>query len=227
MASPNFFTKYKKEILSAILGALFTGVVSLSAGLYSLTKSFELTQKKDLLNRLRDDITILKKTEKELDHNLALFLTQNIQVDIEVEKVPLPVFEKDDKKEMIQFYEEFQKRFAGEPYKIKKATIPTEMFVLSAWPYGGPLTTEIDFDLVQNISELYRKLSLINRLMDDIRYISDNRRLYPRDIERINELKESIKSNITYITQEKILNLKNQISHEINRLAEERQKILD
>ena len=230
MHSSNLLSKYRKEILSAILGALLTGIISLSAGLYSLTKSFELTQKQDILFRLRVDINLLKKTEKELDQNMAFLLTQSFLPSVEVEKLSYPTMEKvtDEKqKEIMQFYQEYQRTILGDPYKISKATIPKDLFVLTCWPYGGPTVTEIDFDLVQGLNELYRKLSQVNRSIDEIRYISKNNILFRRDVEQVNELTDSISNDIVEITQEKILRLKNKIAIEINGLQSEREKILD
>lgn len=207
-------SKYKKEILWLLIGALFTGVISLSSGLYTLNKSYQLTQKADLLFRLKKDIYLLRKAEKELDINLSLLLNQRFQINIEVEKSPPS-----------KGFEPW-----GSAYRIKKSDAPEDRFVLDAWPFGGPNVTEMDLDIVFSIDDLYRRLFEINRSIDEANFILKRPGLFMRDREVIERLNIKISRDIALLTQERIVALKNQIAGEVIRLQKklkELQQTLD
>ena len=150
-----------------VFGALIGGVVSLSVGLYNLSKSFELTQEKERRATLRKDIITLKQVERELDRNLSLLLNQNFIPDMQFEKASnssklkgLP------KNELFGIL----RMFFGEGQILTKYVMPKEGFVMGAWiPY--PVSSEIDFDLSEQLTDFYRKTDRVNYYLNEIRRI--------------------------------------------------------
>jgi len=221
------FSDHKKEILAAIFGALLAAVLSLTVGLYNLNRSFELTQKKDLLYSLKTDITLLKNVERELDESLNLFLNHNYQIVIEAEEITLPQFPVEDKKdeELAKKLIEYIEQFRGKMFKVTKIESPPDKFIVDAWQPAGPTVSDIDFDLIQLLNDLYRKLTRINKFIDGANEISQGMML---SHSQFNTAKSSVpryNKMVNEITQKNILNLKNRIAQELNKLQKERNKI--
>ena len=221
------FSDYKKEILGAIFGALLAAVLSLTVGLYNLNRSFELTQKKDLLYSLKTDITLLKNVERELDENLNLFLNHNYQIVIEAEEITLPQLPVEDKKdeEFAKKLAEYIEQFRGKMFKVTKIEYPPDKFIVDAWQPAGPTVSDIDFDLIQLLNDLYRKLTRINKFIDGANEISQGMMLFHYQFNTAKSSVPRYNKMVNEITQKNILNLKNKIAQELNRLQKERNKI--
>ncbi len=221
MRSLDKMLKYKTAILSAVLGALISGVISLSAGLFSLTKSFGMAQNKERITNLRYEIDTLRKVERELDYNLALLMKQELQVFIEVEKAVYNIPD-DIKDEAIRtFMAAYFKEFFRNTYNIKSVKIPKDRFRAGVWPYRGLPPGEVDFELGQKLQDLYMILSRVNRCISDIDYISQSSLSYMgyAEVERMRRLRESITQDVSYLSKENIiLVLKNDVVSEISRL---------
>ncbi len=221
------FSDYKKEILGAIFGALLTAVLSLTVGLYNLNRSFELTQKKDFLYSLKTDITLLKNVERELDENLNLLLNHNYQIVIEAEEITLPQFPVEDKKdeEFAKKLTEYIEQLRGKMFKVTKIEYPPDKFIVDAWQPAGPTVSDIDFDLIQLLNDLYRKLTRINKFIDGANEISKGMMLLHSHFNTAKSSVPRYNKTVNEITQKNILNLKNRIAQELNRLQKERNKI--
>lgn len=226
------WSKYKTEIVAAIIGALFSGVVSLSVGLYSITRSFEYLQNKELLQQLRVDITLLKSVESELDLNLQSLLSEPVSIAIETEKIgswrdivedePKKKGEKQVKEEALRMVDAMM---GGDVYRVTKAELPRLQFYAEAWPTGGPGVSEIDFALVQQISELYRDLRRLNKFIESVANIGPGTALTQRSAESLQLQASTNNSLVTRISRESILGVKNRVSEEIHRLNDRRQRL--
>lgn len=221
------FSDYKKEILGAIFGALLTAVLSLTVGLYNLNRSFELTQKKDLLYSLKTDITLLKNVEKELDENLNLLLNHNYPIVLEAQEIALPQLPVEDKKdeEFAAKLTEYIEQLRGKMFKVTKIEYPPDKFIVDAWQPAGPTVSDIDFDLIQLLNDLYHKLTRINKFIDGANEISQGMMLFHSQFNTAKSNVPRYNKMVNEITQKNILNLKNRIAQELNRLQKERNKI--
>lgn len=223
---------YKKELLSAMFGGLLTAVLSLAVGLYNLNKSFELTLKKDHLYSLNTDIYLLKNVENELDENLNLLLNNDYKMTVEAEEVtlpPIPAANDKDKKELKEFNEfinNYMQQLRGRIYKVTRMQHPSDDFLVNAWQQSGPAVSNIDFELTQKINELYRKLSRINKFLDGTKWMSDGMIISESDVNAINSNVPKYNKVISDISQKKIVNLKNEITNELDRLQKERSRIV-
>lgn len=221
------FSDYKKEILGGILGALIAAVLSLAVGLYNLNRSFELTLKKDHLYGLKSDISLLKNVERELDENLNLLLNHNYHIVLEAEEIKLPKFSVDKKEdeEFIKNLLEYIEPIRGKLFKVTKIEYPSDKFIVDAWQPAGPTMSDIDFDLIQLLNDFYRKLTRINKFIDGAKEISQGMTIF---FSQLNTAKNSVplyNEMVNEITQKSILNLKNMVTKELDRLKKERNKI--
>lgn len=223
---------YKKEILSGILGALLTAVFSLTVGLYNLNRSFELSLKKDLLYGLKTDITLLRNVDRELDENLNLLLNNNFKISIDTEEVTLPPFpfdkEEDEEagKKMSEMINQYLIHIRGRLFKVSKIEGPTEKFIADAWQPAGPTVSNIDFELIQKLNDLYRKIIRVNKYIDGSKEISSGMILFEPNVNKLKTSVPEYNDSIGEITQNTVLNLKNEITKEINRLQEEYSQIV-
>jgi hypothetical protein len=231
----SFFGKFKKEIVGAVIGAVLTGVLSLVAGLYSVTKSFELYQNRDTLSSLRQDIFFLNKLEREFDRNLELLLNQNYTMVIETKKVDSPfkqvknLFEKGpptskEDKEALEFFKAMESNTVG--YAATKIQGPSEQFRIETWTHDRTQVTDVDFSLLQDLDEYYRVLRKINRVIRGLRNLGKGSQLSEPAVELISRDVETANSLVKEISKQKILDLKNRVSNEIRRLQNQRTQLL-
>lgn len=223
---------YKKEILGGIIGGLLTTALSLTVGLYSLNKSFELTLKKDLLYGLKTDIYLLNNVESELDENLNLLINHSYKIEIETEEIKLPSFPVDDKedeesaKEMNEFVSEYLQRLRGRMFKVTKIESPSDEFIVDAWQLSGPTVSNINFELIQKLNELYRKLTRMNKFIGGAKEISNGMTIFETNVNTLKSSVPKYNKMISDISQKNILNLKNEITQELNKLQRERSGIV-
>ncbi|KPA14181.1 secreted protein [Candidatus Magnetomorum sp. HK-1] len=214
-----YISNYKTQILSAIIASLLTGFISMASGLYTLSKSFELTQKKDYVYQLKLDINLLQKTAKELDSIISLLFT-NMKLEVEFEEY-FPRLTTNENSSItvnnLQINGNHDKNIL-KMYKVKSVIIPDETFSLCIWPISGPSVTEINFDLVVKLNELYLKLFKINENIDNIWSLLLKERIGHLFHQKIKKLKKVINNNISDISSEKIVELKDNIRDEVNRL---------
>lgn len=223
---------YKKEILGAIIGGLLTAALSLAVGLYNLNKSFELTIRKDQLYSLKTDIYLLRNVEKELDENVNLLLNNTYKIEIETEEIELPnipVSEGKDKtkeREFNEFFNKYLQQLRCRIYKVTKIQHPPDEFIVNAWQLSGPPVSNINFELIQKLNELYRKLSRINKFIVNANGISDGMIISESTVNSIKNSVPEYNNAIADISQKNILNLKNEIAQELIRLHKERSGIV-
>ncbi len=213
----------KEKLLVAVISALLTGIVMYAANMYLLIQELQFAQNKEFLASLRADITLLKKVERELDENLNLLLNQNYQTKFEVRNIPLPF--DDESEEDPKSREFFEAVIARNMQVLTSVKRPTELFLVDIWPRGGPAITEINFELTQEIDEFYRKLGLVNNVVREIRYISVGDMIPEGGLMYTKEQAQKMEEIVTDITKDSIVNLKNKVAKEIQKLREERKKL--
>ncbi len=218
---PNLL-KYKKEILLTIFGALVGGVISLSVGNYNLFRSFELTQEKERRATLRKDIITLRQVERELDKNLLLLLNQDFRPDIQFENASNSSKLKGLSKELSGI----SRLFLGEGQILSKYIMPKDGFVMGAWiPY--PVSSEINFDLTEQLTDFYRKTDRVNYFLNEIRRIIGYNPVIISETAstEVKRLIDQIKTEVSDISKDKIINLKNKVNSEIKSLEKEFSKM--
>lgn len=236
MTSVNFgfLRKYKREIVSAVVGATLTGVLSLVVGLYSVSKSFELTQNKETLSSLRRDIVFLNKLEREFDRNLELMSVQNYTMEIDVKKVPSPlqrILSKPpttkEEKESFEVMKAIAADMDSVTYTVTKTRGPSEPFRMETWLNERTNVTEVDFQLLQDLDEFYRELIKINRVIAGLQRLGKGSQINEPYMELINRDLKMANLSIKEVTKQKILGLKNRVRNEVQRLHDQRSRILN
>jgi hypothetical protein len=230
---PNFFSTHKTAIVSAILSASLTGLVSFYIAYQNTNTNFQLTIKKEELNTLRLDLLLLNNVFSELTENANLLLKVQFQPEFDFKSSPLtlPAIQKlrkdiqqirdKDLQATIKFMLDFVTHLFGDWESFSNIThvsIPKERFRNVAWRIPNRVT-EIDFDLTQQLSELDTKIWQVNNSIDEIRKLVRSGRLVTNiDIEDINRQIGSIKDNLAAI-KDNHLKIKDKVGSEIRRLT--------
>jgi hypothetical protein len=101
--------------------------------------------------------------------------------------------------------------------------MPSDKFLLDAWQPNGPVVSDIDFELIQKLNELYRKLTRINKYLENLAPLTVGTLL---DESSKNGLEQNIplfNSMVNEITQSEILQLKNKVIEETTRLIKKKE----
>jgi hypothetical protein len=212
----SLFKSYQREILGGILGALVTGVVSLSVGIYNLNKTFELTDRKERRNEVSEILYMLRKVEKELDYNLFLLLTGNMVPKVIFKIMPYPLLNMKDP-ELKKIAEMASGFFEG--YLVVEETPPPPSYFRAAMWYHSR-TSYIDFDLSEAINELYIKLRRVNENISEVHSELRYNISYipPQKASYINERVRQAETDIKSISKDEILAIKNKVSEAVRRL---------
>lgn len=216
----------KRELVAAVIGALVAGILSFAVGLYSLNKSFQLSQTKELIQGLRQDISLLMSVEREIDENLQLVLTHNYTLDAKFEpfefRLPSSGAKPRDK-EYDAWIRDFMNAIGGKRYTVTAVQSPSEKFVVGAWPTNPPSGSDIDFELSQAITAVNRKFVRANTYLDGISTLAPgsnideaSKNALEHNFPRFNEV-------VSDITKSKLLQLKNQVNQEIKRLQKQKE----
>jgi len=218
----NFINANRVTIVASIISASLTGCISMAAGLYTLSKSFDLAQKRDYSIQLKSDIYLLHKTSAELNNILDLVLksNENIKVLVEFQEYyPQGIISSTNQNNSINQIELYMKT-----YIVKTHKRPAINFDFYIWPTNGPPITEINTDLVYELNYQYKKFSQINR---DIKEIWENIFKEPISIhkyQRIKDLETTVNNNISEM-KVNILKIIDSIRFELTRLQNIQKKI--
>ncbi|MEX0957690.1 MAG: hypothetical protein WDZ63_00230 [Burkholderiales bacterium] len=224
----NFLRDHKGEIIAAVVGALVAGLLSLATGLYSLNKAFQITQTKEIVTGLRTDIALLKNVERELDQNLNILLKGNSLITLQVEPKVLDSSSfgnAQSDKEFQKWYSEFLEWMPGRLYVVTSIEKPQDRFLFGAWPQAIVSSTDIDFELSQEISALNRKLQRINKFLERIDRLAVGVVLDEGSKNALLENIPQFNAAVSDLSQQGVLDLKNKVIAEIARLQKMREKI--
>ena len=220
--------EHKNELVAAIIGALVGGLLSFAAGLYSLNKTFQMSQSKELLLGLRMDIWTLKNADREIDENIKLLLSNSYQIKAEFEPMEFkgpPIGRKKEDQDFAKWFKEYMQTVVGKQFVVKSLLVPSEKFVLGSWPTNLSSSSDIDFELVQALNDLNRKLMRVNGFLEQLSRLAPGetvdeatKKALERDIPQFN-------TAIAEITQSKLVQIKNRITEEIKKLQKRRDEI--
>jgi hypothetical protein len=221
--------EHKNEVIAAVIGALVAGLLSAAFGLYSMNKSFQMSQSKELLLGLRLDISTLRNVDRELDDNIKLLLSNNYQIKAEFEEVEftkIPVIgKKKQDQEFAKWLKDYQQRMIGKQYKVKSFVQPPDRFVVGSWLMNSPSASDIDFELVQSLNELNRSLLRVNSFLEHISTIGPGTVIDESTKIQLDDSIPRYNSMIAEVTQKKLIQIKNQITDEIKKLQKRRDEI--
>lgn len=237
---------YKKEIMSALLGALFGGLASLVGGLYAglhnVTKTFELQIKKDTITRVKLDLVNLKQVSRDINDNVALVgnpgttirpslqfkpkLFPSLGEILERKKNEFTAKETKETFRMMKAFAEMQDEqvWKDDWFEITHAEIPTRELITSAWSPGYGISPEIDFDLATKLDNLYSRMTRINNSIREMRSIIRGRFMSQRDRTYVEELINNCKTDSAELSRE-LVTVKDAVTKEISRLEELRERL--
>lgn len=226
----SFFRTHQKELVSAVVGAALAGVLSMAAGLYSLTKSFEYTQNKEQLSSLRKDLEFLARTRNELDANTQTLVGTDYRIQARFGE-PMDWLsammraEKGKKPPSAEELNAFKAMAGGPVVPILELRAPREKLVVESWGNQFPESGNIAFELLADINEYYRRIRRINLSVERMENMSPGTAISAgfhaslvKDIEHHN-------AQVDDLRKLDAVKLKNRINDEIQRLSETRKKL--
>ena len=220
--------EHKNEVLAAVIGALVAGMLSFAVGLYSLNKTFQITQSKELVNSLKSDISILRNVDREIDDNIKLLLSNNYQIKVELEtyelNFPMLGTQKKDQ-DFSKWMKEYMQSVGGKRFIVKILQVPTEKFVIGAWPTDLSSSSDIDFELAQALTELHRNLKRANAFLEQISPIVPKSIVFESTKDSMEKSIPKFNTMIAEITQSKLVQIKNRVTEEIKKLQMRRDEI--
>ncbi len=116
---------------------------------------------------------------------------------------------------------------AGTMEIVTRFEAPRNVFLIDAWPKGGPAVSDIDFELTREIDDFYRKLIHVNGVIKGVNYIGPEVVISKVEVESITREFKMMEQIINDLTQQKIVDIKNKITAETTRLTESRTEILE
>lgn len=216
-----YFSSHKREIISAIIGALFAGVISLGVGLYNLNRQFEIAYVYELRDNLKSTLDIMQFVNREFDKNLSLLMNQKFTPTLKYKEVNFKVSISEEKlNDYINGVAQLVTRFTGfdRPQQILNSYIPSENFGIHMANYIIN-ARQVDYLLRQDLFDYYQKLGKINDSLNSIRSLSRKGAVLSiYNIERIQLYISQINEDILSISKEKIISLKNRTQNEIRKL---------
>jgi hypothetical protein len=226
----SFFRTYQKELVSAVVGAAIAGLLSMAAGLYSLTKSFEYAQNKEQLASLRKDLEFLARVRNEVDANTQTLVGTDYRISAKFGEPmdwlsPMLTVEKGKKPPSVEQLNAFKAMGGGPIVPVLELSAPREKLVVESWGNQFPESGDIAFDLLADINEYYRRIRRINLSVERMENMSAGSGIsvgfhasLVKDIEHHNAQLEDLRKLDT-------VKLKNRINDEIHKLSESRKKL--
>ena len=215
------FLENRRDLVAAVIGALVAGLLSFAVGLYSLNKSFQLSQTKELVLGLRQDISTLLSVDREIDENLKLLLGHNytLKADFEPLEFAFPsVGNRPKDKDFDKWMRDLMNAIAGKRFTVKAVQLPPDRFVVGSWPTSLLGSTDIDFELVQSLVELNRKLIRANAYLEVVANLAPGTNVDEASKNNLERNFPRFNAAVAEITQTKLLQLKNRIGQEVKTL---------
>jgi len=216
----SYLSDHKSHIVYAIFGALVTGCISMATAYYNMSKTFKLSQKKDYHYQLKVDINLLQRTSKELDSTISLLLSKNMALKVEFERYSPSTINEHSPITGNDLKEINNKNVNLQIYKVTKVLMPEERFFINSWPLTGPQVSEINFDLIDQLNDLFIKLFKINEDIDEVWSLLIRERIGYLFYQKIKTLEKKVNENISDISSEKLVELKDKIRDEIDILQQ-------
>ena len=208
------------------------GLASLGVGMYSLTKSFEYTQNKEILYSIRKDVEYLRRIESEIDENINSLLHENYEVAIEFGE-PFDMIEvmsespSEDQEEMTPRQKQIMSQMMGIAVPILKLEAPREFLVVDAWEVGFPETSNIEFDLLKQINDYYRSVKRVNTTVERLMDMGQGRTVSQGFAETLKVHAKTHNDVVDDLKSRNFVSLKNKISEEKARLTKIRNRLVE
>jgi hypothetical protein len=230
--------------MGACAGACVSAVIIQSFNVYNLSRSFHFEQNKAILDSTRLGIGFLKQVENELNENITLLINNDYKASFEFGEPHNP-FESmakfivdagssstntTDKAQAISLANGFEKMGDGMVMvRVNKMTAPTTFLSTDVWKHGAPEMADIDYDLLRDLSDYYMTAEQVNasiKLFAD-QQIQPGGSVSPEMSQRLNMFAVQNNLYVGELQKKNVVELKDSIEKEIQRLSLIRSKIVD
>jgi|SRR5665213_428638 len=240
----DIWKKHKGAIIASIVGACVSAVIVQTFNVNNLSRSFRFEQNRAILDSTRLGIGFLKQIENELNENITLLLNNDYKAAFEFGEPHNPFegmakFVAEQASSSTNSAEKAQGVSAANYFKnmgdgivmvrINKMNVPTGFLSTDVWKHGSPEMADIDYDLLRDLSDYYMTAEQINasiKLFAD-QQIQPGGSVSPEMAARLNMFAVHHNDYITEIQKKNVVELKDAIEKEIQRLSLIRSKIVD
>lgn len=231
---------HKKHIFEILVGITCASVGALIGQYFAmgnLAKSLKTQQNAEVLNSTRLGIGFLMQAQNELDENFALLL--NNDYDISLEFGPPhsmydsmhEMFEQDPKTatnsvERAQA-EQFLQLFRTPTRHIDRMDIPEQELSNEVWKHGPPEMADINYDLLRKLSDYYMLVQRVNSMIEAFNrtQIQPGAETSPEMVNHLQQMAAAYEEDLKRLKAKDEVELKGDISSEIQRLSSIRGKI--
>lgn len=240
--------KHKGAIIASIVGACagacVSAVILQSFNVYNLSRSFRFEQNREILDSTRLGIGFLKQIENELNENITLLLNNDYKASFEfgephgpfesmakaLEEAASSSTNATDKVQAASARNLFKDMGAGMiAVRINKMSVPTTFLSTDVWKHGAPEMADIDYDLLRDLSDYYMTAEQVNasiKLFAELQ-IQPGGTVSPEMSARLNMFAIQHNGYVAEIQKKNVVELKDSIEKEIQRLSLVRSKIVD
>jgi len=240
--------KHKGSIIASIVGACagacVSAVIIQSFNVYNLSRSFQFEQNRAILDSTRLGIGFLKQVENELNENITLLLNNDYKASFEFGEPRSPFAGmakavQEAANSSTNTADKVQAQQAGEFFnnmsdgmimvRINKMSVPTTFLAADVWKHGAPEMADIDYDLLRDLSDYYMTTEQVNasiKLFAD-QQIQPGGSVSPEMASRLNMFAVHHNDYIVEIRKKNVVELKDKIEKEIQKLSQIRSKIVD
>lgn len=221
-----------------------SAVIIQSFNVYNLSRSFRFEQNRAILDSTRLGIDFLKQVENELNENITLLLNNDYKASFEfgeprspfagmakaVEQAALSSTNATDKAQAASTGDFFKNMGDGMMVvRVNKMSVPTTFLSTDVWKHGAPEMADIGFDLLRDLSDYYMTAGKLNasiKLFAD-QQIQPGGSVSPEMAARLNMFAIHHNDYVAEIQKKNVVELKDTIEKEIQRLSSIRSKIVD
>ncbi|SRR6266700_390362 len=230
-----FWGKHKATILIALFSGLLGHIITQAVSVHNLSRLLRSQENRELLSSTRLAIGFLKQVEGELDDNLAFMLSHDYLMSLEFESpydqsalfgsMAAASATNAAEAKAAQAFGDYAKHVAGVTARLSKMESPAEPLSTAVWDHGAPEIADIDYNLLRELSDYYL---LARRVNNTIKAFSDVHPGASYNVEYAAQLKKTVSfhnENVAKLKQKQVVELKNKIERETQRLSDIRRKI--
>lgn len=226
------------RLLSGVVGVVIGSFVGQYFAVTNLAGSYKFQQNQEILRSTRLGIGFLMQVQNEMDENAALLLNGDYDITLKT-SAPKGMF--DGMLQMVANAPEMktnQEAYAAVtnifgPFNlpvchVDRLNIPSLNLSDAVWKHGAPELADIDYDLLRKLSDYYMLVQRVNSLIDGFNRIGvePGGQVSPEMATKLGNMAFDYADNIKKVKGKDNVELKDEVSKEIQRLSVIRTKVV-
>ena len=234
---------YLTQLVVATIAGLIGVLVGTNLGQYyavhNLSRSLKFQESREILNSTRLGIGFLMQVQNELDENAALLLNGNYDILLKTAS-PKGMFdnmvkmltespEAKTNAEMLATITNWLASFNLPVCHVDVFHVPSLNLCNDVWKHGAPELADIDYDLLRKLSDYYMLVGRVNTLIEAFNssQVEPGGQISPEMAAKLGDMVFQYGDNIKKVRGKDVVELKDEVSKEIQRLSLIRNRLLD